>query len=219
MPRRIKKYKSKEDTLKLIVISVIFLIFLVGYIISVIVQWIKDHFLVFTLIIVSIITILIFYFKRKKEFEFAQIAKGLVKYKTIDGGYKWGTKNESEKAQLYNQLYETIKEFEPSRQYRHEFGYHTELQGYLKSKFPKAKPELQTGSSRPDIVIADVAIEVKGPTDNPALNTLTTKCLKYSQYYKHLIIVLFETQFSENNYAEIIKGLKQHFPNVKVVRK
>jgi len=79
--------------------------------------------------------------------------------------------------------------------------------------------EIQTGASRPDIVIDEIAIEVKGPTDNQALNTLTTKCLKYSQYYKHLIIVLFEPQFSESNYWEIVNGIKTYSPHVEVIRK
>lgn len=123
------------------------------------------------------------------------------------------------KETLFYKVAESIKNFPPSRRYGNEFAYHTELQGWLKSQFREAKVEIQTGASRPDIVIADIAIEVKGPTDTQALNTLATKCLKYSQYYTHLIIVLFEPRFSESNYSEIVEGIKRYFPNVEVIRK
>ena len=89
----------------------------------------------------------------------------------------------------------------------------------MKSKFPSARIEIQTGASRPDIVIEDIAIEVKGPTDNNALDTLTTKCLKYSRYYNKIILCLFEPVFSESNFREIEAGIEQHFPHVRVVRK
>lgn len=116
-------------------------------------------------------------------------------------------------------LEDAIRAFQPSRRYGNEFGYHTELQGWLKSRFSAAKVEIQTGASRPDIVVGPVAIEVKGPTDTNALNTLTTKCLKYGQYYKHLIIVLFEPRFSEQNYNEIVAGINARLPGVTVIRK
>lgn len=166
----------------------------------------------------------------KQAFEEEQKAKGLVKFVDRFGNEKWGKPNEVErwkkedeeakiKESLFNQVVESIKKFQPSRKYGNEFGYHTELQGWLKSHFQNARVELQTGASRPDIVIDNIAIEVKGPTDNQALNTLTTKCLKYSHYYTHLIIVLFEPIFSESNYSEIVEGIKRHFPNVEVIRK
>ena len=116
-------------------------------------------------------------------------------------------------------VYKYIEEFEPSQKYSEEIGYHAELQGWLKSRFPSAKTEIQTGSSRPDIVIGNVAIEVKGPTDDNDLNSLGTKCLKYSQHYKHMIMVLFEPNFSHRNYDELMKGMKKHFPDIKVIKK
>lgn len=120
---------------------------------------------------------------------------------------------------LLSQIIDKINTFTPSRKYKNEFGYHTELQGWLKSHFPNSKVEFQTGSSRPDIIIDNVAIEVKGPTNNQALNTLTTKCLKYSNHYANIIIVLFEPSFSERNYHEILIGIKKSFPHVEVIRK
>ncbi len=123
------------------------------------------------------------------------------------------------KKTLPYKIYKTIKEFEPSQKYNQELGYHAELQGWLKSKFPNAKAEVQTYSSRPDIVIGNVAIEVKGPTDDTALSTLGSKCLKYSQHYKHMIIVLFRPNFSNRNYNELMKGMEKHFPHIKVIKK
>ncbi len=120
---------------------------------------------------------------------------------------------------LFFRVIESIKKFESSNKWPSEEGYHGELIGYLKLQFPNVKAEHQTGSSRPDIVIENIAIEVKGPTDNRALDTLTTKCLKYSQHYAHFIIVLFEPRFSEPHYNEIYKGMRKYLPHVEVIRK
>jgi hypothetical protein len=97
--------------------------------------------------------------------------------------------------------------------------YHTELQGYLKAKFPEALFEFQIGASRPDIVIGDIAIEVKGPTRSQDLDTLARKCMKYGQHYQHLTMVLFEPQFSQNEFTETETGLKKYFPQVELITK
>lgn len=218
---------------------VIFLVWV--FVINPLIEWTKKH--IITIIVISVIIIgliiigFIFYWKHKKKkeeekrvFEEGQIAKGLVKFVDRFGNEKWGKAKEVEvwrkedeeakiKESLFHRIIESVKKFEPSKKYGHEFGYHTELQGWLKSNFPSAKVELQTGASRPDIVIDNIAIEVKGPTDNRALDTLATKCLKYSHYYPHLVIVLFEPIFSESNYSEIVKGIKKYFPSVEVIKK
>jgi hypothetical protein len=120
---------------------------------------------------------------------------------------------------LLNSVKKTIDEFRPSMRYENELGYHAELVGCLKSKFPSLKMEEQIGSSRPDITIEDIAIEIKGPTGNKALDSLTTKCLKYLQHYPHLLVVLFEPFFNEGHFREIERGLKDKFPNVTIIRK
>lgn len=166
----------------------------------------------------------------KEQFEEDQKAKGIVKFIDRLGNEKWGTQKEMEKwkkedkeaeikESLFYRVVESIEKFKPSRNYGNEFGYHTELQGWLKAHFPSAAVEIQTGASRPDIVIDNVAIEIKGPTDNRALDTLTTKCLKYTHYYPHLAIVLFEPCFSETNYKEIAEGIKRFSTNIKIIRK
>ena len=162
----------------------------------------------------------------RTRFENEQRTKGLVKFESQDGAVRWGTSAEIERwkrkeleESLPNRIAQAIRDFRPSRRYHQEFPYQTELQGWLKSKFPMSQIELQTGSSRPDIVIEDIAIEVKGPTDNRALETLAAKCLKYSGYYKKVILVLFEPRFSESNYREIVSGMKRSFPFAEVIRK
>lgn len=168
-------------------------------------------------------------FERRKYVE-EQTAKGLIKFSDRFGKEKWGSREETEewkrhdeeeklKESLLNRVHESINDFKPSRKYKNEFGYHTELQGWLKAHFPSAKVEIQTGASRPDIIIDHIAIEVKGPTDSQALNTLTTKCLKYSKYYTNIICVLFEPSFTDKNFKEIKEGIDRTFPNVSIIVK
>ncbi|RLI32506.1 hypothetical protein DRO51_01670 [Candidatus Bathyarchaeota archaeon] len=120
---------------------------------------------------------------------------------------------------LFQKVVKAIRKFEPSRRYKNEFGYHTELQGYLKSHFPDSRVELKTGSSRPDIVISDIAIEVKGPTTRRDLQTIPDKIIRYSRYYSKIIIVLFEPKVNPRFLREWLKGLKEtHFPRVKAIK-
>lgn len=120
---------------------------------------------------------------------------------------------------LFCLILKEIKNFVPSRNYTTEFGYHAELQGWLKSKFPKSKIVIQLGSSRPDIVIGNVAIEVKGPTTNKSLSMVTAKCIKYFRNYDRLILALFKPRYSDKACEETISGLQQYFPTVVVIRK
>lgn len=168
-------------------------------------------------------------FEKRKYIE-EQTAKGLFNFSDRFGKEKWGSLEEIEewkrhdeeekmKESLLYRVFESIEDFKPSRRYRNEFGYHTELQGWLKAHFPSAKVEIQNGASRPDIIIDDIAIEVKGPTNSQALNTLTTKCLKYSNYYTNIICVLFEPSFTDKNFQEIQEGIDRTFPNVSIIVK
>jgi hypothetical protein len=120
---------------------------------------------------------------------------------------------------LINQIVSEIENFKPSRGYHDEFPYKIELIGYLKSKFPNADIEQQKGSSRPDIVVNDVAIELKGPTRTEQLKTIADKCMRYYQHFKGLIIVLFEVEVNEPRYEEWKQGIKNTFPNVRIIRK
>jgi hypothetical protein len=123
------------------------------------------------------------------------------------------------RATLFGQVIETIEKFQPTKVWGNEDSYHKELQGFLRAFFPNTKFELQTGASRPDIVIENIAIEIKGPTDGPALATLADKCMRYSHYYQNMIIVLFEPNFSNSRFDEFKKGMERHFPHVKIMVK
>lgn len=164
--------------------------------------------------------------EQRQRYAEEQRTKGLVEFVRYDGTSLWGSpgqveewRRKEEEESLPRRVVKEIEVFRPSRRYHNEFSYQTELQGWLKSKFPSSRIEIQTGASRPDIVIEDIAIEVKGPTDNRALDTLTTKCLKYSGHYRTVILALFEPVFSESNFREIEAGIKRIFPHVFVVRK
>lgn len=165
-----------------------------------------------------------------REFEELQTKLGLFKFIDRFEQIKWGsaqeielwkTEDEAEKLKdlLITKIVDTIIRFKPIRKWENEDGYHKELLGYLRHDFPDIKYEFQKGSSRPDLVLKNIAIELKGPTDNAALDTLTTKCLKYSKYFDHLIIVLFEPRFSERHFEEIQGGINQYFPHVIIIRK
>jgi hypothetical protein len=132
------------------------------------------------------------------------------------------TPQEIETTSISNQFHQIaglIQQFEPSRIYKDEFGYHTELQGWLKARFADAVVEYQTGSSRPDIVIDKTAIEVKGPTRNQDLKTIADKCNRYLQYYDNLIVVLFEVDVNERLYQEWLSGIDDRYPEVIIIRK
>ena len=123
------------------------------------------------------------------------------------------------KATLFGQVIDTIEKFHPTKAWGNEDSYHKELQGFLRAFFPDTKFEVQTGASRPDIIIENIAIEIKGPTDSAALVTLADKCMRYSHYYENMIIVLFEPNFSEARFNELNKGMERHFPHVKIIVK
>ena len=121
---------------------------------------------------------------------------------------------------LHVNVENAIRSFTPSRRWQYERQYQYELYNWLKRDFPYTVGyEVQTESSRPDLVIRDIAIEIKGPTSNRELDTLTTKFLKYSNHYPYFFIVLFDCKFTERHYNDIYNGIRKHCPNVKIIRK
>lgn len=113
----------------------------------------------------------------------------------------------------------SINEFQPARAYTEESHYQIELNGWLKSRFPSAAIEIQTGYSRPDIVVDNVAIEIKGPTRTRDLNTIMDKCHRYLQNHDHLIVVLFNVDVPSDRYADWLDGIETHYPDVLIIRK
>ncbi|ABN57942.1 hypothetical protein Memar_2016 [Methanoculleus marisnigri JR1] len=166
--------------------------------------------------------------RKEREYANLQRQQGLEEYRTIEGKVVWvpreqleevaqRDREEAEARKLVNRLVTRIKAFRPSRDYASEWEYHIELQGYLKGMFPDARIEVQTGSSRPDIVVQDIAIEVKGPTYSKDLQTIADKLVRYSQHYNSIIVVLFKVQVNERRYLEWERGIKKTFGDVRVI--
>ena len=132
--------------------------------------------------------------------------------------YKLGTKHSRLYKRLRTKDHEvdkiktTIESFKQAENWPNEAGYQADLYNFLKRNFPDAKLEERTGASRPDIIIKDIAIELKGPTTNEGINSLPAKCIKYSKYYRKIIFVLFSPKFSQSNFIEIKKGIEETFP-------
>lgn len=203
--------------------------------------WLKEHtaiaITISVLVSIAAITVAVWYIKKlireeraKAEFEKKQIKKGLIKFVDRLGTERWGkpaevkkwTKEDEEakeKSKRINLVVDEIENFQPARKYGNEFSYQVELTGYLKSKFKGVDIEKQKGSSRPDIIIEDIAIEIKGPTRSKDLVTIFDKCGRYYQHFAELIIVLFETDVYGPRYDEWLKAIKNTFPRVKVIRK
>jgi uncharacterized membrane protein YhaH (DUF805 family) len=118
---------------------------------------------------------------------------------------------------LHFNVENAIRRFKPRKKYRYEIDYQNELYHWLSLEFP-VQYEKQEGSSRPDLVIKNIAIEIKGPTRNRDLDTLSTKFVKYPLHYPHLIIVLFDCDFSEGHYNEIYTGMRRIDPDIVIIR-
>ena len=225
----------------LIFFAGVVLYFLWIKIINPLILWIKANILLFKifgiLVFIGLVIYLFFYLKKRKKqkkekeiYEEKQRKKGLSKFIDSFGAERWGTKKqikewrdtddkEMEKKKLVNQIYEKIREFQPFKDYSNEFSYQFELGGYLKAIFPNTKIEQQRGSSRPDIIISNVAIEVKGPTSHRDLDSVWSKCGRYYKHFEELIVVLFDVLVNERYYKEWEESLQEHFPNVKIIRK
>jgi len=120
---------------------------------------------------------------------------------------------------LADDISKTIWSFWPSEKHSQEYLYQYELYNYLKSKFPQTKIEEQKGASRPDIVIDNVAIEVKGPTRSRDLQTIADKYIRYRQHFDEVIVVLFDLRVKERYYWEWETALKKAFPKIRIILK
>jgi len=128
-----------------------------------------------------------------------------------------GTKNEE--PSVLDQIIRAIESFVPSTVWNNEEGYHAELFSVLKQSFPEVSVDPQKDSSRPDLLIQEIGIEIRGPTDAAELKSLPDECLRYSPHYQNLIFVLFKPEFTELLYKEITDGITRTYPNVRIVRK
>lgn len=122
---------------------------------------------------------------------------------------------------LVQELVKVIEEFHPIKQFKNEELYHTNLYTYLCEKIPGTIGfEEQRGRSRPDIIVGDIAIEVKGPTNNQGLITIADKINRYSQHFDYILVVLFEIEVYEKFYQEWYESIMSHYEDqVTIIRK
>jgi len=123
----------------------------------------------------------------------------------------------------FKEVIKSIMDFQPLKNYRSEYPYQAELTQWLRSRFPKTNIEVQRGSSRPDIAISGIAIEIKGPTEYKDLDTIASKCMRYSKYFKRgIIIVLFTVRVKRDYYQEWVERIKEthrHLAHIEIIRK
>lgn len=244
MPRKQKRETENEvPPWALILIAIIVVgVLLWTYVIQPFIRWVQQNWLYISIVTLVVFFIVVFILaivwkqrqKREAElraFEQEQISKGLMKFVDRHGEGKWGKPEEveqwrredeeaREKESLFYRVSKEIEEFTPAKkELRYEYSYQLNLHGWLKRTFPSAVIEKQRGASRPDIVIKNIAIEIKGPTGRADLETIASKAMRYSHYYEGLIVVLFELNVNPQYYQEWLEGLKKHFPNVKVIEK
>ena len=75
------------------------------------------------------------------------------------------------------------------------------------------------GSTRPDIVVRGVAIEIKGPTGMKDLQSIADKFMRYQKNFPGgMICVLFNVLVSKQRYNEWLEDIQQIFLKVKVIR-
>jgi hypothetical protein len=127
--------------------------------------------------------------------------------------YKIKKKKEREQEKIENtpafllELESRINWFKPLRNYKEEKLYQTELAGFLKSSYPYLHIEEAKDYSRPDIVIDNIAIEIKWPTNMAGLKSLPDKINSYLPKWDYLFIVLFNIDIvnDEEKNEEIYK--------------
>ena len=121
--------------------------------------------------------------------------------------------------EFFMKVVESIHHFKPFKKYPYELPYQIDLARFLQSEFPDTKIEESRGSTRPDIAIRGIAIEVKGPTFDRDLQTISDKCMRYRLYFKKMIVVLFDVQVNRKRYTDWVNGLKRTYPDIVVIRK
>jgi Ca2+/Na+ antiporter len=243
MPSRDVSFSDLTPAEQALVLILLGIILFYVFILPPLVTWIRQTWLWILAVVIIIATIAGYVFYRRyqaRKIEEAremayireQRAKGLERFFDRHGNEKWGKPKEvekwkkedelaREKESLTSRIVDEIEKFKPARErFGHEFSYQLNLHGFLSKTFPQAVIERQKGSSRPDIVIDDVAIEIKGPTGKSELQTIADKLLRYPQHYKDIIVVLFEMQhINQRYYDEWRDGLKKTYPNVRIIEK
>jgi hypothetical protein len=113
---------------------------------------------------------------------------------------------------LLSEVIQEIKSFKPHKEIlQKELDYQKELYGWLKRRFGQTQFEVQRGSSRPDLLIDNIAIEIKGPTDTKDLATIADKCTRYGQQFEKIIVVLFQIKVTYQYWKDWKNGIDTQF--------
>lgn len=176
-----KKQSNAKPTL--ILIGIVIVIILSMFFAQPVLAWVSDNkgILIASLIAIVVVTVALFIW--------------------------WHIEQRKKQNKAFYDLVEGIKSFKYTPTFREERPYQSMLYGYLKGKGFDVQYEVQSGASRPDLVVEGIAIEVKGPTDSMALQTLSHKAMKYSNHYHFLIVVLFDCICSKYTLDETMMGL------------
>ncbi len=176
--RRKRRNNGFDNTLELS-ISITVFVFFIYYV------YIKPHYnkmrMYFYIFIISLVILFLIYFIYK-----------LYKKRKIKRGYPDFILN------LHNKL----SEFTPIRLHKEEKLYQMELAWYLKNNYPNVKIEESRDYSRPDVIIDDIAIEIKWPTTMSWLKTIPDKINAYLPKWDYLFIILFNVQLDNNIYQK-----------------
>lgn len=136
------------------------------------------------------------------------------------GVIDWITYRMEDRRTFKEKVAEEIKQFTPASSYfEYEKEYQLDLHGWLKKVFPSTEIEVTRSSSRPDIVVGDIAIEVKGPTDANDLATIADKAMRYMQEFSQIIVVLFNVEVAEKRYDDWYDGMKNQYSEVEIIRR
>ena len=99
-------------------------------------------------------------------------------------------------------LEKDIKSYKPYKKFDKEEPYQIWLHWHLQHEYPELEVEKTIDYTRPDIIINDIAIEIKWPTKMSWLSTLPDKINKYLPKRDYLFIVLFDINIVENKTKE-----------------
>lgn len=116
---------------------------------------------------------------------------------------------------LIKDLDNKISSYKPLRYHSKEEPYQMELAWFLRNHFETLDIEVFKNDSRPDIVIDEIAIEIKWPTNKWELRTIPDKIIRYLKERDYLFIVLFKVEVDENYYKEWKEDIYNTFENKK----
>ncbi len=147
------------------------------------------------------------------------ISWGLIFYYLKDKRKKIEEKRKENIPDFLLKLENNIRWFKPLKKYDKEESYHTWLYAYLQHFYPNLEIEKSIEYSRPDIVIDNIAIEIKWPTNMSALKTLPDKINQYLNKWDYLFIVLYDinivnTKTKEENIRIYVDKKKEIIENI-----